>query len=263
MNALLVMVRREFWEHRALWIAPLAVAALLLVGAVFGGMHLDRGIHAPGLTFGPVPATFVARSAFAFMMMLAMVSGLAVIAYLLDSLYAERKDRSILFWKSLPVSDARTVLVKFAVGMLVVPLGVFLVEVVTHLIATGILSLRGSGNGFGPGLAGAWLGAQASVLATTVVAILWYAPVAAYLMLASVYARRAPLVVAALPPLILTTFEQLLFDTRYVSGFLGRRLGARVHFADVWTSPELWLGLVAAAGMLYIVVRLRRYRDDT
>ena len=112
-----MLVRREFWEHRALWIAPAggrsAAAGRLRSSASSASArasdrHWRRSRRCRRRSSR--------RSAYAFMMMLAMVSAIVVAAYLLDCLYAERKDRSILFWKSLPVSDARTVLVKFGVG---------------------------------------------------------------------------------------------------------------------------------------------------
>ncbi len=70
-----------------------------------------------------------------------LVSAITCFVYLLDCLYAERKDRSILFWKSLPVSDADTVLVKFAVGMVIVPLAVFILTMIAYGLIYGALSL--------------------------------------------------------------------------------------------------------------------------
>jgi ABC-2 type transport system permease protein len=121
-----------------------------------------------------------------------------------------------------------------------------------------------------PQLAGLWL-----------ITLLWYAPVATYLMLASVLAKRAPLMYAVLPPAVLILCEGLWLDSKHVLMFLGERLVPWARFdwsAEVsrgtfmgpggnWSaqlqSLELWLGLAAAAGMVYIVIRLRRYRDDT
>jgi hypothetical protein len=86
---------------------------------------------------------------------------------------------------------------------------------------------------------------------------------------------------ASLPPLVLSLVERLTFGTSEVGRFVGERLfpwPTRVSHllgrgkdwittgGDWWVvfqDPKLWLGLVAAAGMLYTVIRLRRYRDDT
>jgi hypothetical protein len=113
--------------------------------------------------------------------------------------------------------------------------------------------------------------------------MIWYAPIAAYLMLASVLAKRTPLMYAALPPVVLGIAEKLTLDTDYVSQFVRGRIFpwnstridsvlsdgmGRMKTLDgpwwqLFQDPALWLGLAAAAGMLYIVIRLRRYRDDT
>ena len=110
--------------------------------------------------------------------------------------------------------------------------------------------------------------------------VLWYAPVATYLLLASVLAKRTPIVYAVVPPLVLGVAELLLFDSRHVFSFVFRRLAPQftqsgvdlsnegsIQFMTDWgmmfSQPGLWLGVVAAAAMAYGVVRLRRYRDDT
>src|ERR1700733_3051142 len=107
---MLTLVRREFWEHRMLWILPLAVASLIVVGALLphSGMQVDASeYHAPEKYREYYMMFHGVLSAVQFAL-------LAVILpyYLLDCLFAERRDRSILFWKSMPVSDRQTVLSK-------------------------------------------------------------------------------------------------------------------------------------------------------
>ncbi|MGC1458667.1 MAG: hypothetical protein WA825_10345, partial [Steroidobacteraceae bacterium] len=121
------LIRRELWEHRALWIAPLAVAALLLLLAIIGKTNAD---------FGQVALPEQRRALFAVIMAYAVVPQFLVLGivswmYAGDCLYAERKDRSILFWKSMPVSDTLTVLSKLLLVVVLVPLGVYLVSLVT------------------------------------------------------------------------------------------------------------------------------------
>lgn len=272
MNALLMQVRREIWEHRTLWIAPLVAAGLILVGSLFGDMNFSAR-NLPGAPVGPkmVFATAVGVTGF-----LTVVGSLVIFTYLLDCLYAERKDRSILFWKSMPVSDAVTVLTKFTVAMIVVPLSIWLLGMVTHLLSTGVILVRQSdaraamdGN-----FLGYWFGAQGRLLLSFFVSALWYAPIATYLLLASAYARRAPLMVALLPLVVPALGERIVFGTSYVWNFFVDRLFAwNIQGFSTFNSgrgllapladPELWLGLAAAAGMMYIVIRMRRYRDDT
>jgi hypothetical protein len=57
--------------------------------------------------------------------------------------------------------------------------------------------------------------------------------------------------------------ENMLFRSSHVWQFMGYRLTPQTDLLETLAELNLWLGLVAAAGMLYLVVRLRRYRDDT
>jgi ABC-2 type transport system permease protein len=203
-----------------------------------------------------------------------IVGCITILTYLSDCLFSERKDRSILFWKSLPVSDAKTVLSKLAVAMLVLPLGLILLSVLTHFAVSGIMLLRFqdmqglTGVGYWSG----WASALGRIAVCCLFAVLWYLPVAAYQMLASVLAKRAPLMYVVLPPVLLILGERLLLETGHIATFVIGRLVPRnaesllrpngalwMPFQDV----NLWMGLAVAAGMLYIVIRLRRYRDDT
>ena len=278
-----LLLRREFWEHRALWLAPAVVALLMVVVPLFGNFRVQGGglqISSPDLP-PQLWEQFGAMTLFGVAVVLGMVAALVSIAYLLDNLFAERKDRSILFWKSLPVSDAQTVLCKLAVALLVVPLLTLLLSLLSYALLVGLLYLRYEH--LRPALEFAfnhhtWM-LLVRMSGQWAVTLLWYAPVATYLMLASVLARRAPLVYAVLPPAVLMLVENLAFDTRHVAGFLGdwlarpwqRPPGSGDNLVQMmvpdWTTllrgPELWLGLAAAAVMVYIIIRLRRYRDDT
>lgn len=284
------LVRREFWEHRALVLAPLVAAGLILVAVIFGDG--PRGTNGQGFSMGVSPEmlrqemrsanlatagqmTLIATSAF-----LGVVAGVVALLYLLDCLYAERKDRSILFWKSLPVSDVESVAAKLAVALLVVPVLVMTLALVMQPLMAGIMLLRHEmlrevmePATFGRWISG-WPPALGRMLATWVFSVLWYLPVVAYLMLASVLSRRAPLGMALLPPVLLVLLWEVLLDLDHVSNFLNGQLFPWIWAAPSlltiggdWTEPllqpRLWIGVAAGIAMLCIVVRLRRYRDDT
>lgn len=295
MNALHVLVRREFWEHRALWVAPLVVAVLLLAAVTFGhvGVELPEGAVVGRLNPEQKTALFALIRAIAIPLYLVML--IVVFFYLLDCLYAERKDRSILFWKSLPVADSTTVLAKLIVALLVVPLGVYLLALVTDLVFSGILALRLGG------LAehtlmwdfGLWLQVQGLMLVALLLAVLWYAPIAAYLLLVSAWARRNVFLWAVLPPILAVYVEEIATDTDYLKDFFGHRLvgvweelglGRAIGTIEstlesggvgsasamdalsaggVMTSAHLWVGLLVAAAIVWGAARIRRYRDDT
>jgi ABC-2 type transport system permease protein len=298
MKTMVTLVRREFWEHRSLWITPLATAAILIVLAALGG-SMDTG---PGVQINingqerafldqltPERRSKVFGLIVGGLLLPQLIAMLVVLSiYTLDCLYAERRDRSILFWKSLPVSDGQTVLSKFLTAIAAVPLLVYVVSLVTSVLCLGVLLTRFFGTPF-QALAqwdmSTWLHMQAILLADTFVAALWYAPLVAALMLASAWARRSAYMWVTFVPLVAIFVERRSLGTSYIAHFLAYRTGGffqaigmslrhpgaseiasayeRLDATRLLMNPDLWLGLVAAAAILYATVRIRRYRDDT
>jgi ABC-2 type transport system permease protein len=286
---LAMLVRREFWEHRALWIAPLVVAALMVVSAFVASVKF-RLTHGDMHDEGPQGMTMFSVMQGAVSMPLSLVTLIVLSFYLLDCLYAERKDRSILFWKSLPVSDNLTVLSKLLVALLVVPLGVFALGLLVSLSFVGIWELNAA---FGrlPPIPGwdtlAWLKGEMALVACLFVGVLWYAPFAAYLLVVSAWARRSPFLWATVPVVLAPLLERMAFGTTYLWKLLAYRtfgiwytlfpyphLGrgradalasmfGQLRFGAVFTDIDLWLGLAVAGVLLWAAMRLRRYRDDT
>jgi len=214
--------------------------------------------------------------------------GIVVFFYLLDSLLAERKDRSILFWKSLPISDAQVVLSKALTALVLAPLFVVAVGAVSQILLGCIGWLRFHDTvvgemvtAFNPSV---WLQVQAGFLVLVPAVVVWYLPIAAYLMLVSVWARKNAFLWAVLPPAAVALVDGLILHTLDVGHFLARRFagvfmvmdldkgdasnGSELavfvqHVGRVFTHYETWLGVLAAAVMFVAVVRIRRYRDDS
>ncbi len=283
-----ILIRREFWEHRQLWIAPLVlVIAYIAVCFLPGAINIDGDLPRGGSTTDG-QFFFVGMQLFSTALLYLLMS-VVTFFYLTDSLYAERKDRSILFWKSLPVSDAATVLSKLVVAMLVVPVGVVLLSVVANLLAFGIVSVRIHDSPFLQQFlqweTATWLRLNGLLLVDVVVVALWFLPVAGYQLLISAWAKSNVFVWTILPPLALTFGERLVFKTWHIGKFLLSRLtvgmaGARpqapisganavqetLHRIDATpqlATLELWLGVLAGALLVYGAIRIRRYRDDS
>jgi ABC-2 type transport system permease protein len=276
------LIRRELWEHRPLWLTPLVVGACIILMALtvavqFYGVDVTSGVRFERAR-SVDPSTFLRTGLALVIVFQYVIASIVVFFYLLDCLYTERKDRSILFWKSLPVSDTNTVLSKFVVASVVVPIGVFVLAGVTALIAAGILYVSFSALASHMWDFSQWANIYGVFLVGTVSGMLWYAPILAYLMLISAWARRSVLLWAILPPVIAVVFEAYAFDTSYVREFLGTRFGPPpslvdhagngnvppgVDLAAFFSSLHMWLGVVAAAALLYGAIRIRRYRDDT
>jgi ABC-2 type transport system permease protein len=124
-------MRRELWENRAIYLAPLAVAALFLLGFLISAIHPPAQMR-DAMALDPMRHQELIQQPYTFLAFFLMaISFIVSIFYCLDALHGERRDRSILFWKSLPVSDLITVLAKASVPVLIVPLVTFAVTLFT------------------------------------------------------------------------------------------------------------------------------------
>src|SRR4029077_929947 len=103
-------VWREVWENRSLYVAPLIVAVVVVLGFLVSTVGLAERRQAV-LLLGPEKARAGIEMPYDVAAMVLIFTAFIVgVFYCLDALYGERRDRSILFWKSLPVSDLTTVL---------------------------------------------------------------------------------------------------------------------------------------------------------
>src|SRR6267143_441743 len=127
-------VLRELWENRSIYIAPSIVAAIILFGSFVGAFHLP-GRRRNALLLDPAHRRAAIEMPYDIAaMMLIFTAFIVGVFYCLDALHGERRERSILFWKSLPVSDLTTVLSKVSVPLVVLPLVSFAITVVTQFI---------------------------------------------------------------------------------------------------------------------------------
>jgi ABC-2 type transport system permease protein len=274
-------LRRELWENRSVYIAPLAVAPLALVGMIINAAYLPAKTRA--LAAAPMKLHAAIQQPYDAVAGLLMGTTLIVaVVYSLDALYGERRDRSLLFWKSLPVSDTTTVLAKAAIPILILPLLGFVVTFVVQLITAVITSVILAASGLS--VAAFWeqlsFGRMSLLLLYHLVAVhgLSWAPFFGWMLLVSAWARRAPFVWALLPPLAIGIVERIAFNTSHFAGMLGRRLSGAGSVAmtapgmsmDPTTThatvgrflsaPGFWLGLVLTALFLAAAVRLRRHQ---
>lgn len=216
------LLRREFWEHKgAFFWTPVAVAAamLLLVGGGFmyamaaGGHDTIQFNGHSVVAIQGVPPALRAKLAYAaasgylgLAAPLFIVLAVVVFFYCLAALHDDRRDRSILFWKSLPLSDRDTVLSKVATALVVAPLITIGIGVATGLalLVLGMISAAGKGvNLFGlvlqePNL---YLG-PLYLLAFLPLYIIWALPTVGWLLMVSSWARSKVFLWAVGTPLV-------------------------------------------------------------
>ena len=276
-------VRRELWEHRAVYFAPLLIAGISLIAMLF---HTRRIIPNVKLIEMADPAKQAGMALMPFGIAASAVlatSWIVAVYYCIEALHSERRDRSILFWKSMPVSDVETVASKVMVALVVIPIVGLAIAFALQVGLLAILAVAMSIAGVDFGLL--W---KPLPVGTTLVAMpygmaihaLWFAPSFAYLMLVSAWAKRAPFLWAAVPIFGAMALERMAFGTGYVTAFLRDRItgGMSYAFANDATqqavtdlsqltpgvflsAPAVWIGWVAAAAMWHCAVVVRRHRE--
>jgi ABC-2 type transport system permease protein len=301
------LVRREIWETKAVWIAPAICVAVLIVSSIVGGVQLgDMNFAASDpdtaeqiRSFGPQGIANLAG-----LMLLALAVPFFIVIqftqffYAMDALYSDRRDRSVLFFKSLPVSDAETVLSKVATACVVIPAVAFAATLLAQLLINLVLTVKFAGTGlplveylWHPR---SWAPAQLATLYGTIAVMLWSVPVVGWLLFVSAVATRSPFLWATLPPLGLALAERIAFGTKHVGQLLVERLagapfaafrqieqsglvvriGEAGHGAPpsvlkmmnpvgLVTDPGLWGGLFVGALFVAAAIWARRYRDET
>ena len=226
------LLKREFWEHKGgfFW-APLITGAIFLFFTILGGgtgqFMLNSGGKSIDFEGRQIPLSQVdwdrliaaaspkdleqyAQVVNGFTLMSGlwplMVFGFVVFFYLLGSLYEERRDRSVLFWKSMPVSDGLTVISKLITALVVAPVIAAVIALAVMLATGTILSIFIAVNGGNPfiiywsqldplkllGATFGWLPVYA----------FWAMPTAGWLMLCSVWSRSKPFLWAVLLPIL-------------------------------------------------------------
>jgi ABC-2 type transport system permease protein len=316
------LLKREYWEHRGgLYWAPIWTAVALTVITLFGIVVAEIALRQHGFNdnerihIGMDLHTFMKNvpddklddlkrgfdiGLMGYAMPLRITLFFVMLFYCIGSLYDERKDRSVLFWKSLPVSDAHTVLSKLATVAVVAPLLTFAASVVlqtSFLLIMAALTLFHGGNPmrlvFGPAEP---LALWARMLADVPVNSLWLLPAFGWLMFASSFARSKAFLWAVVPPImlgVLAAMSDVLSTLRLPDSWIWVHVVARafpigLRFAqiergnvniggmrmgndgpeltwrdlgDTLMDPELWIGAVVGVGLIVASIHYRRKRE--
>lgn len=301
----LALIRRELWEHRSIYITPAAIGIIVSLLMVTGqvavsamGQHLDFALL--GATALGENERAAALTGLMTLISLPMLFAMWILTifYTLDSLYAERKDRSILFWRSIPVTDAETVTSKLLTALIVIPLITLLMIVVTQLMVLIITSVWVSIRG-----ADAWylIWGAAPLFDTWIVTLvvllavpLWWAPFIGWFLFVSAFTKRSPFLTAFMPLIVLPMLEKIFLNSSYLATAFADRLNlplftgkdlsdlkldnmdevrtvaesgisllSLLDLSGYFANPGLWAGMVVCGLLVTAAIYLRRYRDDS
>ncbi len=296
-NPFKALMLREYWENRrAIFTTPLVITAISMLLLIISMGIFGRAIHINGeaFTLNEVIANMSGEEADTLkehihQLLLASTAPIMIGVWFcmvftaLGSLYDEKKDNSILFWKSMPVSDTQTILSKLLTVTLVIPfvaIGFAFIFQIFLLIVGTFATIGTEFNAWDI----LWASSSLPLLILNEVLYmlmfsLWALPIFAWFMLASVIAKRTPLLVATIPVALLALFEGLFFHSEYIARFIGMRLtGAHIMDMDNGFSgnftrfnpkssldiiqsisdPALWVGLGITSIFLYGAIQLRK-----
>lgn len=278
LNQFIALLYREVLENRNLFIgAPAVLALLLFVFAAWfvsltPGWEIATGIEYLSIVFNGLTPTDMAPilmlGAVPFMIML-YVCGLI---YLLNALYQDRKDMSVFFWQSMPVSDVKTVLSKVVTLALIAP--VFYVAVLLVVYTVSLLSLAIMGFVLDVQVAGLgylFLGAVASlalIYLSAFVTSLWLLPSVGWLLLFSAFAKRTPILWAGGVFVLIGFLEDFIFGSQYLANWVESRGNPNQYiiyrFSDVVDrlfSYDMLFGVAVGSILLVGAIYMRRFID--
>ena len=318
MNTFKWLLKREFWEHKGgfFWMPIIvgtimtlfiAVSLLIAVLGVNDGMQIN-GVAVSNLAnvVGPEQkADFAARlvSGYAGVSLpILMALSVCIFFFCLGALFDERRDRSVLFWKSLPVSDSATVLSKVVMALGVGPVIAVVISAITAILAGLLICIAAAAAGvniFGEVLSnpGTYL-APVQLAALVPIYALWALPTIGWLLMVSAWSRTKPLLWAIGVPLLtgaLLSWINGMFQFSWDMGWfwkniIGRLLasvvpgswlgesmqsmsnegamrtsGATDLLTQSWQllgGVNIWIGAVLGGAMIYTAIRLRGWRDE-
>ncbi|WP_245156320.1 ABC transporter permease [Agrilutibacter solisilvae] len=310
-HKLKLLLRREFWEHKGgfLW-APLIAGGIAilfaLVAAVAGtvigqkhGVHFDQDVPSEAARISGAVGDGALMGGIGLAM---AVLAFVVFFYSLGSLYDDRRDRSILFWKSMPVSDAQMVLSKAAWALVLAPLialGIgLIIGLAFWLIAITTTTVNGLPGGTGILVNSHPFRVIGNILLALPVQIMWSLPAVGWLMLCSAWSRRVPFLWATMLPILTCAMisfmgifpgveipHDKLWYTIVYRGLVSVVPGSwaptvemdmsriqdpsdfgsaldAAHSWQVFGHADVWIGALIGAAMIYGAIRLRRWREE-
>ena len=300
----LALIKREIWEHRSIYVTPIAIAVVVSLVSLAGMVTVsafDKEVNIA--LFGATNiagdaerqaalTVFFLGTSWVFLFALAILTTF----YSLDSLYAERKDKSILFWRSLPITDAETVISKLLTAVFVLPLFTVAAIIVTHLvnlvITTGWVIVKGGNAAHLVWGSVTLLDNWAAALIVTVASAIWMSPFIGWFLFVSAFTKRSPLLMAFMPLIIVPIIEWIFFRSKiFASAVFGRgeviplfremdiehffdeermqvneelvSLSAHIDLGKFLLSPSVWVGMVVCGILVTAAIYVRRYRDES
>jgi|TARA_B110000483_G_C18202400_1_gene545841 ABC-2 type transport system permease protein len=272
------LLKKEFWENRILMIGTPAVLAIVifvvnfLLASQLSEEQLSSVIGYFNRWFDGENPFYTAPIITLLCLPFVVTYFFCSVIYLLNALYSDRKDMSILFWQSMPISNLQTVMSKIVTVVIVSP--IFTVAAIAVLYGLTIGYLTVIGYGLSAQLSGLFYMFVAVAVNLSMVyfflatSVFWLFPLVGWLLLFSAFARRAPILLAIGVYFLLGFLEGFIFNTRFLSNWAQTRFDPDnfiiVDYSGILDrlfSYDMFIGLVVGALLISGSVYMRRYAE--
>ena len=245
------LLKREILEHRNIWRLPvilIGIAVLVRLSLVFGNLSVDIDVPEQFQLDDQIDSIVdgvIARALGSMNHIIMLTMFVVAIFYSLSCLYNERQDQSVLFWRSLPISDGLTIASKLIIALLVIPLVIVVCQTIVSFIFLDVQAFQYLSHYFGTSLS-----ALGKIL-------LWsMLPTIAWCLLCSEIAQKNPFLLAFVAPIML-----ILVDKLFLNGVISDTLVINrvAGFRDYTLMPLVWgLAFSVVCISLAIVKRSER-----
>jgi len=207
MKVFIALLKREILEHKNIWRVPIilvGIALLVRISLSVGNLAVD--INLPSQlqldnTVDSILTSVIAKSLSSMNFIIMLVMFVVAVFYALSCLFNERQDESVLFWRSLPISDSMTVASKLCIGLLVIPFMILVCQTVVAILFMGTDSLSYLSHYFSQSIP-----SLAKVL-------LWsLLPTIAWCVFCSEIAKKNPFLLAFIAPIIVIAVDKLFLN---------------------------------------------------
>lgn len=251
MQTLVALLKREVLEHRNLWRVPMiliGIAVLVKLSLSIGNLSLDYDLPEQlelDSTIDSVLDGVIAKALGVMNAIIMLVMFVLAVSYALACLFNERQDESVLFWRSLPVSDGMTVASKLIIALAVIPLIVVACQALVAILFFGTDSIQYLSNYYSQSLLG-----MGKIL-------LWsLLPIIAWCVLCSEVASKTPFIMAFFAPLAFVVIDKLFLNGVISQTFIINRVTGIDHYTLM---PLVW-GLLFSAGCIFLAIIKRSQR---
>lgn len=241
------LLKREILEHKNIWRVPLillGIAVLVKLSLSIGNLSIDINIPDQLQLDDDIDSALnvvVAKALNSMNYIVMLVMFVVAIFYALSCLFNERQDESVLFWRSLPISDSLTVASKLVIALVVVPLVIIVCQALVAVVFFGTDA---------PSYLSSYYPESLTLLGKM---LLWsMLPIIAWCVFCSEVATKNPFLLAFIAPIILILVDKLFLDGVVSQTFVINR------FTGVSTytlMPLLWGVVFSLVSIVFAVVK--------